>query len=72
MVFGTTALACAGALALAAGQATGQLAIVAVLSALASAVTVLLARVILKEPVPSAGWIGLALTVGGLGLLQAG
>ena len=71
VVFGTTALACGGTLALAAGQVTGEVAVVTVLSALASAVTVLLARIVLKEPVPPWGWAGLALTVGGIGLLHA-
>ncbi len=71
LVYGVTALGIAGTLALAIGQASGSTSVVTVLSALASAVTVLLARAVLKEPVPLAGWAGLLLTVAGLGILQA-
>lgn len=66
----TTGLACIGSLALAAGQMTGQVAVATLLSALASAVTVLLARVALEEDVPVHGWIGLFLVIAGLVLLR--
>ena len=46
------------------------LAITTLLSALASAVTVLFARVLLKEEVPVHGWAGLALVLVGLALLR--
>jgi drug/metabolite transporter (DMT)-like permease len=62
----TTGLACLGSLALAAGQETGQVAVATLLSALASAVTVLLARLMLKEEVPIHGWAGLTLVIAGL------
>ncbi len=66
----TTALACLGSLALAAGQVTGQVAVATLLSALASAVTVLLARATLAEDVPVHGWIGLSLVIAGLVMLR--
>ncbi len=66
----TTGLACVGSLALAAGQLTGQVAVATLLSALASAVTVLLARATLKEDVPVHGWIGLFLVIAGLVVLR--
>jgi drug/metabolite transporter (DMT)-like permease len=66
----TTGLACIGSLALAAGQVTGQVAVATLLSALASAVTVLLARATLAEDVPVHGWFGLCLVIAGLSLLR--
>lgn len=66
----TTAVACVGSLALAAGQMTGQVAVATLLSALASAVTVLLARAMLEEEVPLHGWIGLCLVILGLVALR--
>ena len=66
----TTGLACIGSLALAAGQLTGQVAVATLLSALASAITVLLARATLEEDVPVHGWIGLFLVIAGLVLLR--
>jgi drug/metabolite transporter (DMT)-like permease len=66
----TTAFACVGSLALAAGQMTGQVAVATLLSALASAVTVLLARALLQEDVPVHGWVGLLLVIAGLAALQ--
>lgn len=66
----TSAFACLGSLALAAGQVTGQVAITTLLSALASAVTVLLARAVLHESVPVHAWAGLALVLIGLALLR--
>jgi drug/metabolite transporter (DMT)-like permease len=72
LVFGTTVLACAASLCLAAGQAGGEVAVATVLSALASAVTVLLARFVLKDVVPRHGWFGIAMIVAGLALLNLG
>jgi drug/metabolite transporter (DMT)-like permease len=66
----TSLLSCVGSLALAAGQLTGQVAVATLLSALASAVTVLLARGLLKEEVPVHGWIGLILILAGLAALK--
>jgi uncharacterized membrane protein len=66
LALATSGLACVGSLALAAGQVTGQVAVATLLSALASAVTVLLARALLKEDVPVHGWIGLLLVIAGL------
>lgn len=70
LALSTTGLACVGSLALAAGQVTGQVAVATLLSALASAVTVLLARAVLKEDVPVHGWIGLILVIAGLVALR--
>jgi drug/metabolite transporter (DMT)-like permease len=66
----TSLFSCVGSLALAAGQLTGQVAVTTLLSALASAVTVLLARGLLKEQVPVHGWIGLVLILAGLAALK--
>ena len=71
LVLSTAVAAVGGSLALAAGQATGHIAIVTVISALASAVTVLLAWVVLKEPVRAAAWAALGMIVTGLALLHA-
>jgi drug/metabolite transporter (DMT)-like permease len=70
LVFGTTVLACGGTLALAAGQTTGQVGLVTLLSSLASAVTVFLARVFLKEQMAWTAYLGLALIVAGLALVH--
>jgi drug/metabolite transporter (DMT)-like permease len=70
LALATTGLACVGSLALAAGQVTGQVAVATLLSALASAVTVLLARATLQEDVPVHGWIGLSLVIAGLVMLR--
>jgi drug/metabolite transporter (DMT)-like permease len=70
LALATTGFACVGSLALAAGQVTGQVAVATLLSALASAVTVLLARALLKEDVPVHGWIGLVLVIAGLVALR--
>jgi drug/metabolite transporter (DMT)-like permease len=70
LALGTSGIACIGSLALAAGQLTGYVAIATLLSALASAVTVLIARAVLKEDVPVHGWIGLALVIAGLVALR--
>ena len=49
---------------------TGQVAVATLLSALASAVTVLLARAMLEEDVPVHGWVGLSLVIAGLVALR--
>lgn len=71
LMLGTTAFGCGATLALAAGEVTGEVAVVTVLSALASVVTVLLARIVLKEAVTPVGWLGVTLIVVGLGLLHS-
>jgi drug/metabolite transporter (DMT)-like permease len=69
-VLGATALGCGGSIALAAAQSSGYVAVATVLSALASAVTVLLAWLILKEKLPLYGWAGLAILTVGLATLH--
>ncbi|WP_186139338.1 DMT family transporter [Burkholderia gladioli] len=59
-----------GFLSLALGAATGQVAIVTVLSSLASAVTVLLGFVILHERPSAAQWLGIAAILVGVVLLK--
>jgi drug/metabolite transporter (DMT)-like permease len=66
----TAALGGLGYVTLSAGQATGAVAVVTALSALASGVTVLLARAFLAEQIGSGGWAGVALVLTGLALLQ--
>jgi drug/metabolite transporter (DMT)-like permease len=66
----TAMLAVAGYGALVRGQATGQVAIVTALSSVASAVTVLLARVFLRQPVALHGWLGLGAVIVGLAILR--
>jgi drug/metabolite transporter (DMT)-like permease len=61
---------CAAYLAVAAGQATGSVALVIVLSSLASAVTVVLGLVFLKQRVAMHGWLGLTAIVMGLAALH--
>ena len=70
-MFGTALLAIGGYGMLAAGQATGEIAVVTGLGSIASAVTVLLARVILKQSVTPRGWLGLASVVTGLVVLHS-
>ena len=72
LVLGTTILGCGATLVLALGEITGHVAVVTVLSTLASVVTVFLARLFLKEAVPTSGWVGVTLIVVGLGLLHSG
>ncbi|HXR95851.1 MAG TPA: hypothetical protein VN718_08230 [Rhizomicrobium sp.] len=67
----TTALAVAAYLALTAGLATSFPVIVPVLSALSSAVTVILGQLILKERGTVQSWMGLAAITAGLILLRA-
>ena len=66
----TTALAVAGYLALTAGLATSFPVIVPVLSALSSAVTVVLGRVILNERGTIRSWLGVATITAGLIVLR--
>ena len=70
MVFSTGSLALAGFAALTAGLATGELAIVTVLSSLQSAVTVGLACIVLRERLARHQWLGVAVVVTGLALVQ--
>ena len=67
----TTLLASAAYLTMTAGLATLFPAIVAVLSALSSAVTVLLGQMILKERGNAKSWVGMATITAGLVLLKA-
>jgi uncharacterized membrane protein len=67
----TTLFAVAGYLALTTGLATSFPVIVPVLSAFSSAITVLLAQVILKERGTVQGWVGLAAITAGLIVLRA-
>lgn len=70
-LLGTTLLAVGGYGTLAAGQATGEIAIVTALSSVASAVTVLLARAVLKQSVTPRGWLALGAVVTGLVILHS-
>lgn len=67
---GPTLLGGAGYLALAIGQSLGPVGVVTALSCLASAVTVLFARVVLRESVALHGWVGLVVVVVGLTFLH--
>ncbi len=71
LVASVSAMGTSGYLALTAGFATGQVAVVTVLSTTASAVTVLLAALWLKEPVTRLQWLGVLLVVLGLALIHA-
>jgi len=66
----TAILAAAGYLALAFGQASGSVAVATALSAAASAITVLLARLFIREQVAITGWIGVACVVAGVAILH--
>jgi len=66
----TAVLAAAGYLALAFGQASGSVAVATAISAAASAITVLLARIFIRERVALAGWIGVASVVAGVATLH--
>lgn len=66
----TAVLAAAGYLALAFGQASGSVAVATALSAAASAVTVLLARLFIREKVAVRGWIGVICVVTGVAVLH--
>ncbi len=63
-------LAAGGYLALAFGQATGEVAVTTALSAAANAITVILAFVFVREKVTPAGWIGVACVVAGIAILH--
>ena len=71
-VMSTAGLAAAGYAAQAAGQSTGAVGVVTALSSLASAVTVVLARLVIRQRVAAHGWVGLATVVAGLGALHIG
>ncbi len=71
-MLGTGAIAVVGYLAVSAGLATGQVAIVTVLSSLQSAITVGLACLFLDERLALHQWLGVAIVAGGLGLIHAG
>ncbi|HEX4766193.1 MAG TPA: DMT family transporter [Lichenihabitans sp.] len=71
-VLGTGAIAVFGYLAVSAGLATGQVAIVTVLSSLQSAITVGLACLFLGERLAVHQWLGVAIVAGGLALIRAG
>lgn len=70
VIFGLGLLSAGANGAMTLGLETQQIAIVTVLSSLASAVTVLLARFLLKHPVAGHQWAGLASIVGGLALIH--
>ncbi len=70
LIAATAVLAAGGYLALAFGQASGSVAVATALSAAASAITVLLARVFIREKVAIAGWIGVACVVAGVATLH--
>lgn len=70
-VLGTGAVAVLGFVALSAGLATGQVAIVMVLSSLQSAIAVGLACTLLGEQLARHQWLGVAVIVG-LGLVRLG
>lgn len=71
VVVATGLLAAAGYAALMLGYRTGSVALVTVLSSLASAVTVLLARVFIGERVGRTQWLGILVLVAGLALIHA-
>ena len=66
------AVAVLGFVAVSAGLATGQVAIVAVLGSLQSAVAVGLACALLGEQLARHQWLGVAVVVAGLGLVRLG
>lgn len=66
----TALLAAAGYLALAFGQASGSVAIATAMSAAASAITVMLAGVFIREKVAVTGWVGVACVVAGVATLH--
>ena len=72
LVLATTMLSCAATLVLAFGEIIGDVAVVTVLSTLASVVTVFLACILLKEAIPISGWVGVTLIALGLGLIHSG
>ena len=71
-VLGTGAVAVLGFVAVSAGLATGQVAIVTVLSSLQSAIAVSLACALLGEQLARHQWLGVAVIVAGLGLVRLG
>lgn len=70
LVAATSLFAVTAYLSLAAGQSLGSVAVVTMLSSLASAVTVLLGYFLIKEKMLATGWTGLLAITGGLVLIQ--
>ena len=66
----TGGVAVSGFLALSAGLATGQLALVSVLASLQTVVTVCLAGIFHRERLAPRQWVGLAITLGGLAAIH--
>ena len=71
-VLGTGAVAVLGFVAVSAGLATGQVAVVTVLGSLQSAIAVGLACALLGEQLARHQWLGVAVIVAGLGLVRLG
>ena len=71
-ILGTGAVAALGFVAVSAGLATGQVAIVTVLSSLQSAIAVGLACALLGEQLARHQWLGVAVIVAGRGLVRLG
>ena len=71
-MLGIGLLGSASFIAFSVGLGTGQVAVVTVLSSLSTAVTVLLARVVIGERVLSRQWVGIGTIVLGLALIDAG
>ena len=72
LIFGTTAMAVAGTLTLAFGQATGHVAVATVMSGLASGVSVVIGWVLLREPLSRLGVAGVLVLMLGLAFLHVG
>jgi drug/metabolite transporter (DMT)-like permease len=72
VTFGSGALAVGGYIAIALGFATGHVAIVAVLSTLSSVVTAMLGYTLLGERLARHQWLGAALIIVGVGIINAG
>ena len=71
VVVATGLLAASDYLALVLGYRTGAVALVTVLSSLASAVTVLLARISIGERVGAVQWCGIGVLLIGLGFIHS-
>ncbi|MBV8653532.1 MAG: DMT family transporter, partial [Alphaproteobacteria bacterium] len=71
-VLGTGFLSFLGYAALSIGLGTGEVAVVTVLSSLASAVTVLLGRVLFHERLALHQWVGIIAIIAGLVLMNGG
>lgn len=71
-VLGTGAVAVLGFVAVSAGLATGQVAVVTVLGSLQGAIAVGLACALLGEQLARHQWLGVAVIVAGLALVRLG